>query len=64
MLEEVMTWLRFEILPSLDFKKLNIRGHRRCIQAKKDLFAQAAAMHGKLSLPMTEFSLFFRGMNF
>ena len=64
MLEEVTSWLRFTILPSLDFKRLNRKGHRRCIQAKKDLFAHAATMHFKLGLPMTACSFYFRGVNF
>lgn len=64
MLEEVTEWLRFTILPKLDFKRLNRKGHRRCIEAKKDLFAHAATMHFKLGLPMTDCSFFFRGISF
>ena len=39
MLDEVTSWLRYEILAGIDYKLINKRGYRRCIQAKKDLFS-------------------------
>lgn len=44
MIKEVLSWLNFSILPSIDFKGLNRKGHRRCIDAKKELFELAAKM--------------------
>ena len=44
MIEEVMNWMFRTVLPTLDYKKLNHKGHRRCIQAKKDLFELASIM--------------------
>ena len=64
MISEVLSWLNFSVLPSIDFKGLNKKGHRRCIAAKKELFELAAKMHFELKLPMTDFSLFFRGVNY
>ena len=64
MILEVMDWISQKILPSLSYKRLNKRGHRICIEAKKDLFEAAAALHFKLGLPMTDTSFFFRGVNF
>ena len=63
-IEEVMSWLSFQVLSNLDYKKLNRKGQRRCVQAKKDLFRGAATLHFGLGLPMTNCSLFFRGINF
>ena len=64
MLEQVVEWMNFQILPSLEWKKLNYRGHRRCVNAKKEMMRLAYTMHTKLGLRMTDCSFFFRGVNF
>ena len=64
MLEEVMNWLCSQVLPTCAFEKHNKRGHRHCIQAKKEFFDLASKIHFQLGLPMTDCSLFYRGVNF
>ena len=64
MIEQVTEWMNLQVLPTIDFKKHNKKGYRRCINAKKDMFRLAYAMHSKLGLKMSNCSLFFRGCNF
>ena len=64
MIGQVTEWMNFQVLPSIDFKRLNRRGHRRCIAAKKDMFRHAYIMHSRLNMRMSTCSLFFRGVNF
>ena len=64
MIEEVNSWLRVTILPSIEFGDLNQNGNDMAWKAKFTLFQLAETMYLKMNLPLTNTSLYFRGINF
>ena len=64
MIDEVMNWLRYSVLPNLKYKQYNDVGRDISIKAKREMIENAWIMNEKLNLPMLHCSLFYRGINF